>query len=113
MRRWARTVAAMMIAGSALSLSCCGESARLPLSASFGPHPQLPPPNVTFLPTIQLAPAIGWRVGEQPRPAAGLAVTRFAIGLDHPRNIYVLPNGDVLVAETSAPSRPDDNRGLR
>jgi glucose/arabinose dehydrogenase len=93
--------------------SACGDSAKLPLSASFGPSPQLPPPNVTLLPTINIAPAVGWHAGEQPTPASSLAVTAFATGLDHPRNIYVLPNGDVLVAETNAPPKPDDNPGLR
>jgi glucose/arabinose dehydrogenase len=113
MRRSGWAVSAMVLMGFALPLSSCGESARLPLSAGIGPHPQLPPPNVTAFPTVKIAPAVGWLVGERPTPAPGLAVTAFATGLNHPRNIYVLPNGDVLVAETNAPPKPDDNPGLR
>jgi glucose/arabinose dehydrogenase len=46
-------------------------------------------------------------------PAEGTTVTAFARGLDHPRWLYVLPNGDVLVAETNAPERPDDAKGIK
>lgn len=113
MRRANLALAATVLTGSILLLSACGDSARLPLSASFGPHPQLPPPNTTWLPTLKIAPAVGWQPGEHPTPAPGLAVTAFATRLDHPRNVYVLPNGDVLVAETNAPPKPDDNPGLR
>jgi glucose/arabinose dehydrogenase len=96
-----------------LGLGSCGETAKLPLSAGIGPHPQLPPPDVTMFPTVNVAQAIGWRPGERPTPAPGLTVDAFATGLDHPRNVYVLPNGDVLVAETNAPPKPDDSPGLR
>ena len=113
MRRASSAMAAVVLTGSVLLISACGDRAKLPLSASFGPSPQLTPPNVTLLPTINIAPAVGWYAGEQPTPAPGLAVTAFATGLDHPRNIYVLPNGDVLVAETNAPPKPDGNPGLR
>jgi len=65
------------------------------------------------MPTITVARAIGWRKGEQPKPAAGLEVKAFASGLDHPRWLYVLPNGDVLVAETNAPERPEDGKGIK
>jgi glucose/arabinose dehydrogenase len=95
------------------SLASCGESAKLPLSAGFGPNPQLPPPNPTMIPTVSIAKAVGWRPGEKPTPAPGLAVDAFATGLEHPRNVYVLPNGDVLVTESNTPPKPDDNTGLR
>ncbi|MFL5286883.1 MAG: PQQ-dependent sugar dehydrogenase [Rhodopila sp.] len=101
---------ALLIGGS---LASCGESAKLPLSAGFGPNPQLPPPNPTMIPTVSIAKAIGWRSGEKPTPAPGLAVDAFATGLEHPRNLHVLPNGDVLVAESNTPPKPDDNTGLR
>ena len=42
-----------------------------------------------------------------------MAVNAFATGLDHPRSVYVLPNGDVLVAETNAPPKPDDGKGIK
>ncbi len=102
----------VLIAAAALALSACGESARLPVSAGTGTAPELPAPNTTLIPTVNFATATGWRPGEHPTPAAGLAVTAYASGLDHPRWLYVLPNGDVLVAETNAPPKPDDNRGI-
>ncbi|HEY2559183.1 MAG TPA: sorbosone dehydrogenase family protein [Caldimonas sp.] len=91
----------------------CGDTATLPVSAGMGPRPQLPEPNKTLLPTVHIAPAKGWGTGEKPVAAAGLTVTAYATGLEHPRWIEVLPNGDVLVAETNAPPKPDDGNGIR
>jgi glucose/arabinose dehydrogenase len=65
------------------------------------------------LPTVNTAPAEGWAQDEAPIAAAGLEVNSFASGLDHPRWLLVLPNGDVLVAETDAPPKPADGKGLR
>jgi len=96
-----------------LALSGCGDVAKLPLSQGTGTDPSLPPPNPTLIPTVNVATATGWGVGERPVPAAGMDVTRFAGELDHPRWLYVLPNGDVLVAETSSPPKPDDFTGLK
>ena len=91
----------------------CGESAKLPETAGIGPTPQLPEPNKTMFPTIHIAPAEGWKNGKMPVAADGMRVAAFADKLDHPRWIYVLPNGDVLVAETNAPPKPDDHKGIR
>lgn len=96
-----------------LVLAACGDTATLPVAAGQGASPQLPPPNKTLLPTVKIAKAIGWPAGGAPVPAPGLAVAAFARGLDHPRWLYELPNGDVLVAETNAPPRPDDDNGLK
>lgn len=104
---------AAIIAATTVILAGCGESARLPVSAGMGPIPSLPPPHETLIPTVNIAPAKGWLAGAAPTPAAGLQVSSFAAGLDHPRWLYVLPNGDVLVAETNAPPRPDDSKGIR
>lgn len=98
---------------AAAILTSCGDHARLPASAGIGASPQLPPPHETLIPTVNIAPAKGWPVGATPAAAAGLSVTAFADGLDHPRWLFVLPNGDVLVAETNAPPRPEDGRGIR
>jgi len=87
--------------------------ATLPESAGFGPEPALPPPRQSLVPTVTVAPARGWPSGTQPVAAAGLAVDAYATGLDHPRWLYVLPNGDVLVAESNGPPRPDDMRGIK
>jgi glucose/arabinose dehydrogenase len=102
-----------VIAGLALFLAACGDSAKLPENAAFGPNPTLPEPTGTTIPTINIAPAKGWPQGASPTPAADLSVRAFASGLDHPRWLYVLPNGDVLVAETNAPSRPEDDRSVK
>lgn len=96
-----------------LNLSGCGEMATMPEQAGIGSHPTLPPPNPTLLPTVNIAPAKGWPVGATPQAAAGLAVNAFATNLDHPRWLYVLPNGDVLVAETNAPPKPEDAKGIK
>ena len=90
----------------ALALVGCGDEATLPEQAGVGPDPKLPPPRETFIPTVKIAPAKGWPAGATPTPAAGLSVGAFASGLDHPRWLYVLPNGDVLVAESNTPAKP-------
>lgn len=89
-------------------------TAKLPLSKSFGPNPELPLPDESIIPIINVDHAISWTGDEKPVAADGLAVAAFARDLDHPRWLYVLPNGDVLVAETNAPAnRPDDSKGLK
>ncbi len=100
----------IMLAGT---LAACGETSTLQVSDGTGPTPKLPEPNKTLIPTVNIAPAIGWPDGVKPTAAAGTQVTAFAEGLDHHRWLYVLPNGDVLVAETNAPPKPDDSRGIR
>ncbi|WP_085682933.1 MULTISPECIES: sorbosone dehydrogenase family protein [unclassified Pseudomonas] len=94
-------------------LAACGESSSLQVSDGTGPSPKLPEPNKTLIPTVNIAPAIGWPAGAKPTAAAGTQVAAFAENLDHPRWLYVLPNGDVLVAETNAPPKPDDSKGIR
>ena len=96
-----------------LGLAACGESATLPVAAGMGPDPELPPPEETLIPTVNIAPATGWPEGVMPSAAPGLRVVSFADGLEHPRWLYVLPNGDVLVAETNAPPRPGNAGGIR
>ena len=93
-------------------LAACGESSRQVIDGT-GPSPKLPKPNKTLIPTVNIAPAVGWPAGGKPTAAAGTQVAAFAEGLDHPRWLYVLPNGDVLVAETNAPPKPDDSKGVR
>ncbi len=94
----------LLIVALAAGLVACGESSTLQVSDGTGPAPKLPEPNKTLVPTVNIAEAIGWPQGAKPTPAQGLQVGAFAEGLDHPRWLYVLPNGDVLVAETNAPS---------
>jgi glucose/arabinose dehydrogenase len=106
-------VPALVFGGGTMFLFACGEQATLPVAAGIGPNPQLPPPKRTSMPTVKIAPAVGWAERSGPTPAAGLAVVAFASGLAHPRNVFVLPNGDVLVAESNAPPKPDDAPGFR
>ncbi|SCY82884.1 sorbosone dehydrogenase family protein [Pseudomonas sp. NFACC37-1] len=103
----------LLIVALAAGLAACGESSTLQVSDGTGPAPKLPEPNKTLVPTVNIAEAIGWPQGAKPTPAQGLQVGAFAEGLDHPRWLYVLPNGDVLVAETNAPPKPDDSKGIR
>ncbi|RON65780.1 sorbosone dehydrogenase family protein [Pseudomonas fluorescens] len=107
-----KTQLALVIA-LAGGLAACGESSSLQVTDGTGPSPKLPEPNKTLIPTVNIAPAIGWPEGGKPTAAAGTQVAAFAEGLDHPRWLYVLPNGDVLVAETNAPPKPDDSKGIR
>ncbi|SDA87064.1 Glucose/arabinose dehydrogenase, beta-propeller fold [Pseudomonas sp. NFACC15-1] len=103
----------LLIVALAAGLAACGESSTLQVSDGTGPAPKLPEPNKTLVPTVNIAEAVGWPQGAKPTPAQGLQVGAFAEGLDHPRWLYVLPNGDVLVAETNAPPKPDDSKGIR
>src|SRR5918995_5514482 len=98
---------------AALVLSACTEMSKLPSGADIGPNPTLPEPNSTLIPTVKIAPAKGWPAGLTPKAAPGTRVAAFATGLQHPRWVYVLPNGDVLVAEASAPERPEEGKGIK
>jgi glucose/arabinose dehydrogenase len=97
----------LLIAALAFGLAGCRDEATLPVEAGTGANPKLPPPKQRLIPTVQVAHAIGWLEGGKPKAAGGLKVERFASGLSHPRWLYVLPNGDVLVAETNAPPQPE------
>jgi hypothetical protein len=112
MSRLTRFARYLLPAATAASLGC-GASARLPVSAGIGPTPALPDPSTSLIPVIKVVDAKGWPAGVQPTGAPGTSVNAFATGLSHPRWLYVLPNGDVLVAETNAPKRPDDNKGIK
>ena len=110
-RRWQ---AAMSLLTVTAALVCgCGETATLPLASGTGLKPQLPAPNKTLVPTVNIAPAVGWAPGAKPVAAPGTTVNEFAAGLEHPRWLHVLPNGDVLVAETNAPPKPEDGKGIK
>ncbi|HKU15613.1 MAG TPA: sorbosone dehydrogenase family protein [Steroidobacteraceae bacterium] len=96
-----------------LLAACAGARSDRPIDASSGPNPALPQPESKPIPLVNVAPAKGWGADQKPSAAAGLAVASFAADLDHPRWLYVLPNGDVLVAETNAPERPEDRKGIK
>jgi glucose/arabinose dehydrogenase len=118
MRRTNPLLLAVPALVSAVWLSACQTSmSRGPEASpasSVGSTPALPKPaRKKLIPTVQVAEAQGWQAGGAPIAAAGLSVTALATGLSHPRWLHVLPNGDVLVAETNAPARPEEGRGLR
>ncbi|MDY1009604.1 MULTISPECIES: PQQ-dependent sugar dehydrogenase [unclassified Sphingomonas] len=81
------------------------DTARLDVNQVTGKRPDITAPRIQMLPTIGVAKAVGWPQGAMPTAAAGMKVQPFATGLDHPRWLYRLPNGDVLVAETNSPPR--------
>ena len=95
-------------------LAGCGDKSTLAAGAGVGPAPQLPAPKQSLIPTVDIAPAKGWPEVGKPQAAQGLEVQALARGLDHPRWLYVLPNGDVLVAESNKPQTPENKQsGLR
>lgn len=94
-------------------LSSCTDKSELTYGADMGPNPTISAPSHKLLPTINVSPASSWPKNMTPLAAPGLKVNAFAQKLDHPRWLYVLPNGDVLVAETNAPPKPDDNKGIK
>ncbi|PZP26392.1 PQQ-dependent sugar dehydrogenase [Pseudomonas kuykendallii] len=98
----------------ALCIALVGcEKATLPIADSYGPQPRLPEPASSLLPTVNIAKARGWADGQTPVAAQGLQVQAFAQGLEHPRTLLVLPDGDILVTETDAPPKPDDGNGVK
>jgi glucose/arabinose dehydrogenase len=108
-----RTRLAVWVGVLALPLAACNDPQdTITAEQSFGPSPMLPAPQTSLIPTVNVAVATGWPAGAKPIAGDGMAVNAFATGLDHPRSLYVLPNGDVLVAETNAPPKPDDGSGI-
>jgi glucose/arabinose dehydrogenase len=109
----ATILAASFAAAALMMLSGCSDQSQVPIEAQIGPDPALPEPVKALLPTIKVAEIRGWSGSETPKAGPGLRVATFAADLDHPRWLYVLPNGDVLVAEAKAPPRPDDGKGIK
>ena len=109
------------VTATAVLASGCTASALSQVPAApvgVGPTPVLPAPEKSLIPTVNIAPALGWPQGQGPQAMAGLKVTALASGLDHPRWVFVLPNGDVLVAESNKPDKrgqdaDKDNKGIK
>ncbi|WP_052417653.1 PQQ-dependent sugar dehydrogenase [Cellvibrio mixtus] len=104
-----------IVVGIALSLGAISVFAQSSGSSSsfagYGINPVLTAPEKKLLPVVNVAPAKGWPEKTLPTPTHGTKVGIFAKDLQHPRWLYLLPNGDVLVAETNAP--PRENKGFR
>ena len=103
----------MLVLLAVFHIAGCASPAQLPVEAGVGPDPVLPAPETSLIPLVNVVTAKGWQGDAKPVAVGGLTVAAFARDLDHPRWLYVLPNGDVLVAETNSPPRPKDNRGIR
>jgi glucose/arabinose dehydrogenase len=103
----------VLIGAATLYMSARKQRAQLDISAVQGTQPKISEPRTGVIPLVNVAKAVGWKAGEMPTPAAGLKVQPFATGLDHPRWLLALPNGDILVAETNAPPKPDDSVGIQ
>lgn len=105
----ALTLIVLVILAGAFLYLARGDTARLAAGADVGREPVFTPPRSELLPTVKIADVEGWKAGEKPQAAKGLTVDRFADGLSHPRSMLRLPNGDILVAETNSPPRPQRN----
>lgn len=103
----------VIISIGTFSIGGCAETASQSSISGVGTNPTLPAPEHDLVPTVKVAPAIGWPADKTPITVKGTQANAFAKDLDHPRWLYVLPNGDVLVAETNAPAKPDDKKGIK
>ena len=105
-----------LVATSLMSLALLGcqsvEPGAPDMTYGWGAAPLLKPPEPQTVPVMKLSKAVGWKPGETPIPAEGFEVQAFAQGLDHPRWLYELPNGDILVAETDAPQASSGRGGV-
>lgn len=99
------TAAIVVIGAGTYWFATRPDVAQFSVEATSGVRPKLVDPRQQTIPTVKIADAVGWPAGAKPVAAKGLAVNAFATGLDHPRWLYRLPNGDVLVAESNSPPR--------
>ncbi|MFL9959251.1 sorbosone dehydrogenase family protein [Paraburkholderia nemoris] len=95
-----------------LPLAACALGPGGATDTGFGPSPALAAPQSSLLPTVNIAPVAQRAANTKPTAPAGFTVTAFAQGLEHPRWLYTLPNGDVLVAESDAPKEHDEGSGV-
>jgi glucose/arabinose dehydrogenase len=103
--RAGRPLAGLAALASALALAACGDGGKgFDPNSQIGPNPNLPEPHQYLVPPIHVAKVIGWKAGEHPVAPAGLQVQAMARDLQHPRNVAVLPNGDILVVESQGPN---------
>jgi hypothetical protein len=97
--------ASLALAGLAFAVAACGRTPAPP-STQYGAAPELPAPQQYLLPPMRIAVSKGWGTDQTPDVAPGLQIHAFATGFAHPRTVYTLPNGDVLVVETNGPHAP-------
>jgi glucose/arabinose dehydrogenase len=106
---------AWLAAAAALALNACSSPGSKDPLVGFGPNPPMPAPHHSLIPSVGVPKVVHWPAGAAPTAPPGFTVTRYAEGLDHPRWLLVLPNGDVLVAEAAGPPSTGDktNTGIR
>jgi glucose/arabinose dehydrogenase len=102
-----------ILASALAATGACADRSPTTNEGEYGPHPVIPAPDTHLIPTLKIAKAEPWVGDAMPHAAQGLTVSAVARGLQHPRWLYVLPNGDILVAESQAPPKPDDGKGVR
>ena len=107
-----KTLSMALFAALALTFAARADE-PFDIQSQIGPNPVLPAIQQYFFPPMHLSSVVGWKNGETPTVAAGLKIEALATGLQHPRSLYTLPNGDVLVVESKAPppqpiTRPKD-----
>lgn len=88
-----------------LAVAACDQKVA-PASTQYGANPVLPAPHQYLVPPMAVPPGVGWKQGQMPAVPAGLKIQPFATGFEHPRMVYALPNGDVLVVESNGPPAP-------
>jgi glucose/arabinose dehydrogenase len=101
---------ALALIVAVFALAGCDDDSSFDPSSQIGPNPTLPAPHQYLLPPMHMSSVVGWKAGEKPTVGAGLKVEALATGLEHPRSLYVLPNGDVLIVESKAPPAPPISR---
>jgi glucose/arabinose dehydrogenase len=105
-------ISACLIIGAAFTTVTSFGADQSSTTGEYGPTPVLLAPEKSLIPMVNVAKAVPWQGDAMLRPAPGLRVAALERDLQHPRWLYVLPNGDVLVAESDAPPKPDDAKGL-
>jgi glucose/arabinose dehydrogenase len=105
MKSAVKTLSMALCAAFVLTALAAASAEAFDVQSQVGPNPVLPDIQQYLFPQMHLSSVAGWKNGETPTVAAGLKIEALATGLQHPRSLYVLPNGDVLVVESKAPRR--------
>lgn len=102
----------LILLGATAALAACSDP-KFDESSQIGPNPNLPEPKQFLLPPVNVSPGEGWPQGKTPTVPAGFQIQALSRDLQHPRNVYVLPNGDILAVQAKSPppepiKRPKD-----
>jgi glucose/arabinose dehydrogenase len=105
MKTAAKTLSMALIASSVLTLAANADE-PFDIQSQVGPNPVLPDIQQYLFPPMHLSTVVGWKNGEEPTAAPGLKIEALAGDLQHPRSLYTLPNGDVLMESKAPPPQP-------